>query len=81
MDGLTRRRVLTLESKPVVSGYAYSAVIQSSDGRVRVTYTFGRKPIKHVVIDSRGLAGGTRRVVSGDNSSIFPRNARRVCRK
>ncbi len=52
-DGITWRRVFTLESEPVVSGYAYPAVIQTSDGRVHVTYTFGRKQIKHVVLDPR----------------------------
>jgi predicted neuraminidase len=50
-DGLKWRHVLTLEREPVVSGYAYPAVIQSSDGRVHITYTFGRKKIKHVVLD------------------------------
>ena len=54
-DGVTWRHVLTLESEPVVSGYAYPAVIQASDGRVHVTYTFGRKQIKHVVLDPREL--------------------------
>jgi predicted neuraminidase len=50
-DGVTWRRVLTLETEPVVSGYAYPAVIQTSDGRVHVSYTFGRKTIKHVVLE------------------------------
>ena len=55
LDGVTWRRTLTLESEPVVSGYAYPAVIQTSDGRLHVTYTFGRKQIKHVVLDPRKL--------------------------
>lgn len=54
-NGLQWRRVLTLESEPVVSGYAYPAVIQASDGRVHVTYTAGRKSIKHVVLDAAKL--------------------------
>lgn len=54
-NGLTWKRVLTLESEPVVSGYAYPAVIQTRDGRVHVTYTAARKRIKHVVLDPTKL--------------------------
>ncbi|MBI5768803.1 MAG: exo-alpha-sialidase [Verrucomicrobia bacterium] len=54
-DGVTWTRALTLEREPIVSGYAYPAVIQTSDGRVHVTYTFGRKAIKHVVLDPAAL--------------------------
>ena len=54
-DGLKWKHVLTLESEPVVSGYAYPAVIQTSDGRVHVTYTAGRKTIKHVDLDPNQL--------------------------
>lgn len=54
-DGVRWRRVLTLDAEPVVSGYAYPAVIQTSDGRVHVTYTFARKTIKHVVLDPAKL--------------------------
>jgi predicted neuraminidase len=54
-DGVTWKRVLTLEREPVVSGYAYPAVIQAGDGRVHVTYTFARKSIKHVVFDAAQL--------------------------
>lgn len=54
-DGVTWKHVLTLESEPIMSGYAYPSVIQASDGRVHVTYTFGRKQIKHVVIEPRRL--------------------------
>lgn len=50
-DGLEWRRALTLESDPYPAGYAYPAVIQASDGRVHVTYTWDRRRIKHVVID------------------------------
>lgn len=50
-DGLEWKRSLTLESEPVGSGYSYPAVIQASDGRVHITYTFNRKVIKHVVLD------------------------------
>jgi predicted neuraminidase len=54
-DGLTWRRVATLETEPRVSGYAYPAIIQAADGRVHVTYTWGRKLIKHVVLDPAKL--------------------------
>ncbi len=52
-DGATWRHVLTLESHPLPNGYAYPAVIQSSDGLVHVTYTWDRRMIKHVVLDPR----------------------------
>lgn len=54
-DGVVWTRVLTLETEPRVSGYAYPAVIQTSDGRVHITYTFGRRQIKHVVLDPAKL--------------------------
>jgi predicted neuraminidase len=54
-DGLTWKRVLTLETEPRGSGYAYPAVIQTSDGLVHITYTWDRKRIKHVVLDPNGL--------------------------
>jgi predicted neuraminidase len=54
-DGTTWKHVLTLEDEPLASGYAYPAVIQTSDGRVHVTYTWNRKMIKHVVLDPRKL--------------------------
>jgi predicted neuraminidase len=33
--------------------YSYPAIIQSSDGRVHITYTFDRKNIKHVVMEKK----------------------------
>lgn len=54
-DGSDWRRVVTLESEPVASGYAYPAVIQAADGRVHITYTWDRKRIKHVVLDPKQL--------------------------
>jgi predicted neuraminidase len=54
-DGVSWRRVLTLESRPIADGYAYPAVIQTRDGLVHVTYTHNRTRIRHVVIDPRRL--------------------------
>ena len=54
-DGVTWRMVVTLEDQPMPSGYAYPAVIQTSDGLVHITYTWNRERIKHVVIDPREL--------------------------
>ncbi|MFT3781357.1 MAG: exo-alpha-sialidase [Nibricoccus sp.] len=53
--GLSWKRVLTLETEPCTAGYAYPAVIQSSDGKVHITYTWNRKRIKHVVLDPAKL--------------------------
>lgn len=54
-DGARWNVVLTLEREPIPDGYAYPAVIQSSDGLVHVTYTWNRERIKHVVIDPAAL--------------------------
>lgn len=55
VDGVHWEPVLTLESEPLKEGYSYPAIIQSSDGKVHVTYTVGRERIKHVVIDPSHL--------------------------
>lgn len=54
-DGLAWSRVVTLETEPCKSGYAYPAVIQAADGLVHITYTFDRRAIKHVVLDPAKL--------------------------
>ena len=54
-DGVNWKHVLTLESKPMPAGYAYPAVIQTSDGLVRITYSWDRKRIKYVVLDPSRL--------------------------
>jgi predicted neuraminidase len=52
-DGTSWRPALVLESDP--GEYSYPAVIQSSDGLVRATYTWKREKIRHVVIDPAKL--------------------------
>jgi len=54
-DGLVWRHVLRLESEPNHAGYAYPAVIQTSDGLVHITYTWDRRRIRHVVLDPNQL--------------------------
>lgn len=52
-DGHTWHPVLTLERQP--GEYSYPAVVQSSDGKVHVVYTYRREGIKHVVLDPAKL--------------------------
>ena len=54
-DGLSWKRIITLETEPCGSGYAYPAVIQTADGKIHITYTWDRKRIKHVVLDPKQL--------------------------
>jgi predicted neuraminidase len=52
-DGVDWKPVLTLERAE--GEYSYPAVIQASDRKVHVTYTFRRQSIKHVVLDPAQL--------------------------
>lgn len=52
-DGKQWDVVLALETQP--GEYSYPAVIQASDGRVHITYTYLRKSIKHVILDPTKL--------------------------
>jgi predicted neuraminidase len=54
-DGVKWQHVLTLEDQPCDNGYAYPAVIQTSDGLVHITYTWNRQHIKYVVLDPKQL--------------------------
>jgi predicted neuraminidase len=50
-DGLAWKTAIILESKP--GEYSYPAVIQTSDGKVHITYTWRRQRIMHVVLDPK----------------------------
>ncbi len=52
-DGITWEAALVLESEP--GEYSYPAVIQTTDGKVHVTYTWHRQRVRHVVIDPARL--------------------------
>jgi predicted neuraminidase len=55
-DGINWKAALVLENDAnAPSGFAYPAVIQTSDGLVHITYTWERRRIKHVVIDPTQL--------------------------
>lgn len=51
-DGRKWLAALVVEDDPgAPNGFAYPAVIQTSDGLVHITYTWRREKIKHVVVD------------------------------
>lgn len=52
-DGKVWQAALVLESMP--GEFSYPAVIQTSDDLVHITYTWNRRRIKHVVVDSAKL--------------------------
>jgi predicted neuraminidase len=52
-DGREWKPAVTLEDQP--GEYSYPAMIQTSDGRVHITYTWKRERIKHVVLDPAKL--------------------------
>ncbi len=55
-DGKAWRAALVLEDDPgAPNGFAYPAMIQTSDGLVHITYTWRREKIKHVVVDPAKL--------------------------
>ncbi|WP_342750669.1 exo-alpha-sialidase [Termitidicoccus mucosus] len=54
-DGENWRDLFNLETDDIREGFAYPTLIQASDGLVHLTYTWGRKRIKHVVIDPEKL--------------------------
>ena len=63
-DGNNWQAALVLENDPnAPNGFAYPAVIQTSDSLVHITYTWERKRIRHVVIDPAKLS--LRPIVAG----------------
>jgi predicted neuraminidase len=48
-DGQTWKEIAVLENEPN-GEFSYPAVIQASDGKVHITYTWKRKKIKHVIM-------------------------------
>jgi predicted neuraminidase len=53
-DGKSWEAALVLETEPQME-FSYPAVIQASDGRVHITYTWKRQKIRHVVVDPAKL--------------------------
>ena len=53
-DGRDWKQVCLLE-KAEEGEYSYPAIIQTSDGKVHITYTYLRESIKHVVLDPAEL--------------------------
>lgn len=52
-DGKRWQAALVLENEP--GEYSYPAIIQTSDGKVHITYTWKRQRVKHVVVDPQRL--------------------------
>jgi predicted neuraminidase len=48
-DGKTWKDIVTLENEPGEE-FSYPAVIQTSDGKVHISYTWKRKKMKHVIL-------------------------------
>ena len=54
-DGVFWTPVMTIEDEKLPHGYAYPAIIQTSDGLIHATYTFNRRSVKHIVVDPKKL--------------------------
>jgi len=52
-DGREWKDVVVLEDEP--GEYSYPAVVQTSDGKVHITYTWKRQRVRHAVIDPAKL--------------------------
>ena len=51
-DGMEWKDALILENESK-GEFSYPAMIQTSDGRINITYTYNRVNIKHVVLEER----------------------------
>ncbi len=49
-DGIHWKELIVLENEPSQE-FSYPAIIQTSDGKVHITYTWKRKKIKHVILN------------------------------
>lgn len=54
-DGRVWRRIVDLESAPIREGYAYPCLVVGTDGLAHLTYTWGRKRIRHLLLDPARL--------------------------
>jgi predicted neuraminidase len=52
-DGENWKPVMTLERQQ--GEYSYPAIIQATDGKVHITYTYQRKSVKYAVVDPAKL--------------------------
>jgi alpha-L-fucosidase len=49
-DGIDWENICTLENNLFFLEYSYPAMIQTSDGKIHITYTDNRRSIKHVIL-------------------------------
>ena len=54
-DGIEWKDVLTLDNAMDMGQFSYPAIIQGKDGTIHITYTYGRKTIKYVIVDPKSF--------------------------
>ena len=52
-DGQRWKQILCIEERPDNNGYSYPSVIQTSDGKIHIVYSWKCKKIRHVVLEMR----------------------------